>query len=136
MTEKSKTNEFIYSIGRRKTSVATLRLYQAPGKSEINGHDVSKVYNKDYELSRLLKPFEVLSIDPKSFYFTVKVKGGGKYSQLDAIVLALSRCFTKLNPDYKSILKKNGLLTRDPREVERKKTGLKKSRKAEQYSKR
>lgn len=130
------TDKYIYAIGRRKTSSVTLRLFQKSGKNIINGKNLEEVYVNDYEVSKILSPFETINLDSQKFYFTVVAKGGGKYSQMDAVILALSRALTKLNSDNKKTLKDKGLLTRDPRMVERKKTGLRKARKAEQYSKR
>jgi len=129
-------DEYKYAVGRRKTSVVTVRLYHKNGKSTLNNKLIENVYNKDYEFVRIYKPFELLGINKDDFYFTAVAKGGGKYSQLDALVLGLSRALVKLDKSYKKVLKGNGLLTRDPRMVERKKTGLKKARKAEQYTKR
>lgn len=130
------TDKYIYAIGRRKTSSVTLRLFQKSGKNIINGKNLEEVYVNDYEVSKILSPFETINLDSQKFYFTVVAKGGGKYSQMYAVILALSRALTKLNSDNKKTLKDKGLLTRDPRMVERKKTGLRKARKAEQYSKR
>ena len=130
------SNEYKYAVGRRKTSVVTVRLYEKKGKSTLNDKPIESIYDKDYEITKIYKPFELLGIDKDKFYFTAVAKGGGKYSQLDALVLGLSRGLVKLDQSYKKVLKDNGLLTRDPRMVERKKTGLKKARKAEQYTKR
>lgn len=128
--------KYFYAIGRRKTSVATVRLYNESGKSKVNDKDLEKVYIHDYEKRKIFQPFEAGGLKIKDFYFTAVTKGGGKISQLSAIQLGLARAIVKYNPDLKTLLKKEGLLTRDPRMVERKKTGLKKARKAEQYSKR
>jgi len=129
-------SEYKYAVGRRKTSVVTVRLYHENGKSTLNNKPIESVYDKDYELAKIYKPFDLLGIEKNDFYFTAVAKGGGKYSQLDALVLGLSRALVKLDQSYKKVLKDNGLLTRDPRMVERKKTGLKKARKAEQFTKR
>ena len=128
--------EYIYTLGRRKTSIATLRLYGKEGKSTVNGKLLNELYIHESDRLKLLKPFKVANLDESNFMFTVKVKGGGFSSQLEAIRLALSRAIIKKHPDIKKSLKIEGLLTRDPRMVERKKTGLRKARKAEQYSKR
>lgn len=128
--------KYTYTIGRRKTSVATLRLFRTPGNNTVNEKPLEVVYPHDYELTNLLAPFKAADLNEKEYSFTVKVTGGGKMSQLGAIKLALARAIAKLYPDKKKALKVEGLLTRDPRMVERKKPGLRKARKAEQYSKR
>lgn len=129
-------SEYIYTIGRRKTSVATLRLYKGEGKNMYNDKIFTTVYTSDTDRIKLEEPFKVVGWNPKNFYFTAKAVGGGRYSQLDAIKLAIARAIIKIEPELKKTLKVAGLLTRDPRMVERKKPGLRKARRAEQYSKR
>ncbi len=129
-------DKYFYSIGRRKTSTATVRLFEDSGKSTINGKDLEKIYGDTVSMNRILEPFVVAELDPKKFYFTVVTKGGGTSSQIDAIKLGISRSIVKMDPDKKTLLKQAGLMTRDPRMVERKKTGLRKARKKEQFSKR
>jgi small subunit ribosomal protein S9 len=128
--------EYTYSLGRRKTSVATLRLYSKPGKTILNEKEVSAIYPDVHAQKLLTEPLTLAELDPKDFYFTAKIVGGGKFSQIDAVRLALARAIIKLYPDKKKAMKDQGLLTRDPRMVERKKPGLRKARRAEQYSKR
>ncbi len=127
--------KYIYTVGRRKTSTSTVRLFEGKGESLVNETPVEKVY-ADPSLKALLMEPIVLVNGVDKFYFTAKVKGGGKVSQIGAIKHALSRALAKIDPEYKAILKKNLLLRRDDRMVERKKTGLRKARKAPQYSKR
>lgn len=128
--------EYTYTIGRRKTASATVRLYASEGVSEINGKPFEKFYVSALDKSKVLEPFKVADLKAKDFYFTSKVVGGGKSAQLEAIRLGIARAIVKLMPEKRVELKKQGLLKRDPRMVERKKTGLHKARKAEQYSKR
>ncbi len=128
--------KYIYTIGRRKTSVATVRLFNGNGKSTVNNKDFEKLYLSKAEQKMVTKPFVVADLDPKDYYFTSVANGGGKMSQLGAIVLGISRAIVKMDESKKPSLKKEGLLTRDPRMVERKKPGLRKARKTEQYSKR
>ena len=128
--------EYTYTIGRRKTSVVTLRLFGVAGKNTLNGNPFEKYYPSKLDRARLTKPFNLAELNPSDFYFTAKSIGGGKSSQLEAIMHALSRAISKRFPESKKALKDAGLLTRDPRMVERKKPGLRKARKAEQYSKR
>ncbi|MCA9385786.1 30S ribosomal protein S9 [Candidatus Dojkabacteria bacterium] len=132
---KNNDNEYFYALGRRKTAVATVRLYEGNGKSTVNGMDLEKVYSSPSEKQQLEMPFEVTDTKGK-FYFTVKSSGGGISGQLGAIRLGIARALVKYDESLKSELKKKGLMTRDPRMVERKKTGLKKARRAPQFSKR
>jgi small subunit ribosomal protein S9 len=128
--------KYSYTIGRRKTSVATIRLYSTSGENIYNEKPLKNVYSHDYELVKLFAPFKVADLSEKEYYFTAKVVGGGKESQLEAMRLGLARAIVKLFPEKKKALKDQGLLTRDSRMVERKKAGLRKARKSEQYSKR
>ena len=84
----------------------------------------------------ILEPFKSTGEIPTKFDVSVKVQGGGVTGQTDAVQLGLARAFVKLNPDYIAGLRKDGLLTRDPRVKERKKPGLKRARKAPTYTKR
>ncbi len=128
--------EYIYTIGRRKTSTATLRLYKKNGVNQINEKPVDQLYVHDTDQKVLEVPFKATDLDFKSYSFTAKVVGGGKYSQLEAVQHAISRAIAKMFPEKKKQLKLAKLITRDPRMVERKKPGLRKARRAEQYSKR
>ena len=127
--------EVIHKIGRRKTAVA--RIYLAPGKGSIT---VNKKDVKDYFPSATLQykinqPF-ALTDNEGNFDVKVNVFGGGITGQAEAIRLALSRAMCELDEENRGILKPEGLLTRDPRMVERKKFGQKKARKKFQFSKR
>ncbi len=128
--------EYYYALGRRKTSVATVRLFLKKGKSTINTKPVEQVYPLKPEQVRIEEPFRVAELDTDGVSYTAVTKGGGVQSQVDAIRLAISRAIIKRFPEKKKVLKDAGLLKRDPRMVERKKPGLRKARKAEQYSKR
>lgn len=125
-------------LGRRKTSIARVYLFPGQGKLMIN----DKVFNSAEEYFkdqvRARQAFEPLLITNMSEKFDVfvRVEGGGLSGQAGAVRLALARALVKLNPDLRVILKAKNLLTRDPRMVERKKYGLKKARRAPQYSKR
>ncbi|MEI7578728.1 MAG: 30S ribosomal protein S9 [bacterium] len=136
MTElKNKKNSYFYALGRRKTATATIRLFAGKGISTVDDVDIKEKYISSSELNTVLSPLTI--IDKKSdFYFTAKVKGGGKTSQIGAIVLAMSRALVKADLEFKPVLKKAMFLMRDSRMVERKHTGHKKARKSEQYSKR
>jgi len=128
--------KYFYAIGRRKTSSVTVRLFNIEGKSKFNDKDFDKLYTSEVHQKKALVPFVQAGLDPKEYMFTAKAVGGGKNSQLEALMLGISRAIIKQLPEKKGDLKKAGLLTRDPRMVERKKAGLRKARKAEQYSKR
>ena len=127
--------EVIHKIGRRKTAVA--RVYVAPGKGKIT------VNKKDFEVYfptptlqyKVNQPL-AMTENKDSFDIMVNVVGGGTTGQAEAVRLALSRAMCELDADNRSILKPEGLLTRDPRMVERKKFGQKKARKKFQFSKR
>jgi small subunit ribosomal protein S9 len=129
--------QYYYGLGRRKSSTCTSRLF-AKGKGEItvNGKSAEEYFDKNtYLVGRLQKPFEVTS-SVGQYDVTILVKGGGHSSQVDAITLAMSRSLAEFNEDYRSTLKRSGLIKRDPREKERQKPGLKGARRAEQFSKR
>ncbi len=127
--------ETIHKIGRRKTAVA--RIYVSDGKGNII---VNKKDYKDYFTTATLqyKIMQALNLtdNAKAFDIKVNVYGGGITGQAEAIRLAISRVLVELNPENRIILKPEGLLTRDPRMVERKKFGQKKARKKFQFSKR
>lgn len=127
--------ETIHKIGRRKTAVA--RIYVSEGKGNIT---VNKKDYKNYFTTATLqyKIMQALNLtdNAKSFDIKVNVYGGGVTGQAEAIRLAISRVLVELNPENRAILKPEGLLTRDPRMVERKKFGQKKARKKYQFSKR
>ena len=124
-----------YGTGRRKTSVARVRLVPGQGKIIVNGREL-----KDYFA---LKTMELIIKQPLELTGTTNaydvlayVQGGGSTGQAGAIRHGISRALLEVDGDYRKVLKSAGLLTRDPRMVERKKAGLKKARKASQFSKR
>jgi small subunit ribosomal protein S9 len=124
----------IYATGRRKTSSA--RVYLTPGTSQItiNGKTLEQYFGRRTGRIRVVLPLQVAGVERVDLYITVT--GGGITGQADAIAHAISRALVKYDETTRPTLKAAGLLTRDPRKVERKKYGLKKARKAEQYSKR
>ena len=128
-------NKYNYGTGRRKTSVA--RVFIKPGKGEIivNDKKYDEYFNRELHRRSVLKPLEVVNtLDKIDAYITVK--GGGVTGQADAIKLGLARALIEFNSSYRKALKTEGLVTRDPRMVERKKYGKPKARKSAQYSKR
>lgn len=135
--KKSKKEErkYFYALGRRKTCVATLRLFEGKGENIINGKKIDEIYKSPEYLKQLNLPFSTLDLADQ-YYFEVRTKGGGKAGMVDAIKLALSRALVEANEEYRGDLKKAGLLRVDDRVKERKKPGRKKARKKEQFSKR
>ncbi len=125
----------INALGRRKTSVARVYLKEGTGKFTINNKDAKEYFPLSQFQFKLNQPF-VLSENEGKFDVTVNVKGGGITGQVEAIRLGLSRALTELNEENRSVFRKEGLMTRDPRMVERKKPGQKKARKKFQFSKR
>lgn len=132
---KTKTEKYFYAYGRRKTSVATIRLFSGNGESKVNEVELKQYFPLESDRKVVLMPLAITE-KLKDFYFTSKVKGGGKKSQREAIRHALARALVVSDEDLKPALKKHSLMTRDDRMVDRKKTGLVKARKAHQYSKR
>lgn len=128
--------EQIHTIGRRKTAVARLFFRQGSGTFIVNGKDFKEYFKNDLLELKLMQPFVLLGFDLSPYSIYVNVKGGGYNAQAEAIRLAISRALCELNIEYRPTLKKAGFLTRDPREVERKKYGHKKARKSFQFSKR
>ena len=127
--------EIIHTIGRRKTSVARVYLKSGKGKIEVNKKDY-KDYFPNMLLQYKLEQSQNIMSSFKDFDIKVNVFGGGLNGQAEAIRLGISRALVKLNPEIKADLRKDGLITRDPRMVERKKPGQRKARKLAQFSKR
>jgi small subunit ribosomal protein S9 len=131
--------KYLEAIGRRKRATARVRIWQNDSQKDVNIliNNISyKEYFKDIEFQKIVEA-PLKKIKGQKFYkVTVQVKGGGKRGQAEAIRLGLSRALVLLNPEWKPKFKKAGFLTRDPREVERKKYGKRKARKEEQWQKR
>ncbi len=127
--------EIIHKIGRRKTSVARIYLSKGKDKVTVNGKDFKDYFPTTSLQYKIIQPFK-LTDNMGKFDLSVNVYGGGITGQVEAIRLAISRALSEMSDENKSALKKEGLLTRDPRMVERKKFGQKKARKKFQFSKR
>jgi small subunit ribosomal protein S9 len=129
--------EYYYGMGRRKTSVARVRLFpNGEGGIIINGKSAQAYFGKREALMAVMNaPFRALELGD-AYNMTIKVAGGGTSGQAGAIRHALARALVRVNPEWKAVLRKAGYLTRDPRMKERKKPGLKRARKAPQYTKR
>lgn len=123
------------ATGRRKSSVARVRLLPGTGKIVINDRSFADYIPSAAVRLDVLQPL-TLTENTTSYDIFVNVQGGGITGQAGAIRLGISRALLLVNPDYRSTLKRAGLLTRDPRSTERKKYGLKKARRAPQFSKR
>ena len=129
--------EYYYGMGRRKTAVARVRLFpNGDGSITVNGK-AAQIYfgQRDTHLAAIAAPLRALDLT-NTYTMTVRVVGGGTTGQAGAIRHGLARALVRMNPDNKSSLRKAGYLTRDPRMKERKKPGLKRARKAPQYTKR
>ncbi|MCK0132406.1 30S ribosomal protein S9 [Flavobacteriaceae bacterium F08102] len=127
--------EIIHKIGRRKTAVARAYMSKGTGKITINKRELTNYFTTATLQYKVKQPL-TLTDNEKNYDITVNVFGGGVTGQAEAIRLAITRALVSIDEDYKAILKPQGLLTRDPRMVERKKFGQKKARKKYQFSKR
>jgi small subunit ribosomal protein S9 len=127
--------EVINTLGRRKTSVARVYLMKGTGKVTVNKRDYKDFFTVAVLQSKVEQPF-VLTDTVGAYDVKVNVAGGGVNGQAEAIRLGISRALVKVSEDMKPLLKAEGLMTRDPRMVERKKPGQPKARKKFQFSKR
>tara|TARA_B100001057_G_C22682413_1_gene884279 strand:+ start:538 stop:924 length:387 start_codon:yes stop_codon:yes gene_type:complete len=127
--------EVIHTIGRRKTSVARVFISKGKGNVTINKKKYTDYFTTATLQYKIIQPFSLTELKD-SFDLKVTVKGGGITGQAEAIRLAISRALCKIDAENRPLLKPEGLLTRDPRMVERKKFGQKKARKKFQFSKR
>ena len=124
-----------YGTGRRKSSDARVTISAGNGNFKFNGKNFEQYFPSPSMKMTIEKPFKVVDLEGK-FDMVVNVNGSGLSAQSDAVALGISRALIKMNPELRPKLKKAGLLTRDARKVERKKYGLKKARRAEQFTKR
>ena len=127
--------ETVHTIGRRKASVARIYIKKGKGNISVNGKDYKEYFSVETLKYKLNQPFKIIDQEGK-FDVNVKVNGGGINGQADAIKLAIARSLWKIDEENRPALKAEGLLTRDPRVVERKKPGQKKARKKFQWVKR
>ena len=127
--------EIIYATGRRKRATARVYLSEGSGNILINDLPLDKYFGREVAKILVKQPLVLLECDG-NFDFKIKVSGGGSFGQAGAIRHGISRALEKKNKDFRSALKTAGYLTRDSRKVERKKVGLRKARKAPQFSKR
>ena len=126
--------KYYYGTGRRKNAIARVRLTEGKGKITINGEDLDKYFGLETLKVIVKQPLSVTNTT--SYDIIAKVSGGGYTGQAGAVRHGIARALNEANSEFRPILKSNGFLTRDPRMKERKKYGLKKARKAPQFSKR
>ncbi|HOU14046.1 MAG TPA: 30S ribosomal protein S9 [Anaerolineae bacterium] len=123
-------------LGRRKTASARVRLHSGgSGQYIINGQPYQEYFRREVDWQNLLMPLKLTHTEAQ-FDITVLVEGGGITGQSEAVRMGVSRALLKVDPEFRTLLRQAGILTRDAREKERKKPGLKRARKAPQYTKR
>ena len=125
----------VQTTGRRKRAVARVRFRPGSGQIKVNGRDVTDYFPSDTHRMVLTEPLRITSTD-EVYDVDATITGGGPTGQAEALRLGISRALSSLDGELRAPLKKEGFLTRDPRKKESKKYGLKKARKAPQYSKR
>ena len=130
------TKRYTYGLGRRKSATATARLYKGKGDLQINGKSALDYFSGNKTLVAEVTDSLAIAGKQKEYDITILVKGGGLAGQVDAIKLAISKALLLESPDLRPMLKKAGMMKRDPREKERKKYGLRSARRREQFSKR
>lgn len=134
---ETKATSYYYALGRRKSATARVRVQKGKGNVVVNGKPATEYLAESKALlSELQKPFVALELPVNDYDVSVVVTGGGHVGQVDAIRLGIAKALTELNGDYRATLKRADLLSRDPREKERKKFGLRGARKQRQFTKR
>ena len=129
------TGRYYEGIGRRKAASARVRLYSGEGGVVVNDKPLEDYFGRDRDRNMVVAPLELVGMR-SAYTLSVKVHGGGITGQADAIAHGLARALLLIDPDLRSTLRKAGYVTRDGRAKERKKPGLKRARKAPQYTKR
>lgn len=132
---QERQQHYYYAVGKRKTSVAQVRLYTDGGADVVNGRPLEEMFPWDSWRQLIGEPFEVTGASGQ-FRVVAKIRGGGVVSQAGALRHGISRALQIADPSLRTPLKRAGLLTRDAREKERKKYGLARARKAKQWTKR
>jgi len=127
--------KYYHGTGRRKSAIARVRLYPGTGSIVINDKPADEYFSRDVDRMQVREPLNVTSL-MEQFNVMVKVEGGGVSGQAGAVRHGIARALLSANPELRKTLRDHGFLTRDPREKERKKPGLKRARKAPQYTKR
>lgn len=125
----------VQATGRRKSSVARVRLYPGTGQVTLNGRSLDNYFPHAALRQRALEPLSAVEVEGQ-YDVVAKLEGGGTTGQSDALRLGIARALVEIDYDYRPTLKKGGMLRRDARRVERKKYGLRKARRAPQFTKR
>ena len=128
--------QYYEGIGRRKEATARVRIMAGSGRFIVNEKSAEEYFPRLGDLHSVTAPLHATGENPNQLDISVVVQGGGITGQAEAVQLGLARALLGMNPDLRLVLRKNGLLTRDPRVKERKKAGLKRARKAPTYTKR
>ena len=128
--------QYYEGIGRRKESIARVRIMNGSGRFIVNDKDAPAYFNRLGDVEAILSVLQAAGQDARTYDITVVVSGGGVTGQADSVQLGLARAMVKMNPENVSAMRKGGFLTRDARVKERKKPGLKRARKAPTYTKR
>jgi len=123
------------TVGRRKTSVVRVRIYEGTGTMALNDRPLEDYFPSMAQRLRILEPMRTAGMDGR-YDISATLEGGGLNGQTDALRLGIARALIEVNPELRRVLKKAGMLSRDARAVERKKYGLRKARRAPQYTKR
>ncbi len=135
-TTTPKKDQYTFTVGRRKSAVATIKLYPGKGESKVNDQSVAKYFSSVFYHSQYELPFEVTHTQDK-YHYTATILGGGKHGQIEALTVALARALKEISAEYTSVLRAAGLLTIDARVRERRKVGTGgKARRAKQSPKR
>lgn len=136
--KKSNKKGLFIGTGRRKTAIARVFLWDKKGEFIVNDRSITDYFESNVDKAKWEKPFHAIGIShPEAKYSaSIKVSGSGKPSQMDAIILGISRALSKMDEEFDKVLRKQSFMTRDSRMVERKKPFLHKARKRPQYSKR
>lgn len=129
------TGKYYEGVGRRKSSTARVRIYAGQGNFTVNDRPMEEYFPRPLWLQMMREPMRATQNEGR-FTISAKVVGGGPSGQAGAVQLGLARALVAADESFKKALRASNLLTRDPREKERKKPGLKKARKAKQYTKR
>jgi len=131
----AKPKPLVQSTGRRKTSVARVRIYDGTGEYTLNGRTMDDYFTDPELRRRAHEAFKITDLEGR-YDINATLHGGGTTGQSDALRLGISRALIVIDPELRSALKREGMLTRDSRKVERKKPGLRKARRAPQFTKR
>jgi small subunit ribosomal protein S9 len=134
--EKSMAEQYYEGVGRRKTSTARVRLYVGgTGSIVVNDKPAEAYFTRERDAKQMREPLSATGAEGR-YNITIKVSGGGITGQADAVRMGMARALSKVDPSFHEVLRHGGMLTRDARAKERKKPGLKRARKAPQYTKR